>query len=207
VGVLVLRPSPAPSVEPTEDLSGLASEDPGASLEPIEDSHVSPALEALLPAAVNGTPLTSQSWPGDTLIADDTWSATITQFLTTVGKKPADIGFAQAYDVSETAGLDLTVGVFQLDGVDPAALRDAIIEAWKGDFAELTVTQMTLGGLPVTKGDFGAGQINSYWYLRDGLVFDIGSADEALAAAALAALPAAGAPAPSASPSVSASPS
>lgn len=207
VGVLVLRPSAAPSAAPTDDLTGIASDEPAASLEPIEDSHVSPALEALLPAAINGTPLTSQSWPGDTLIADDTWSATITKFLTGVGKKPADLGFAQAYDASDTGGLDVTAGVFQLDGVDPAALRDAIIEAWKGDFAELVVTQVTLGGLPVTKGDFGAGQINSYWYIRDGLVFDIGSSDEALAAAALAALRLPGSPGASSSPSVSASPS
>lgn len=199
VTVLVLR-EPAVA-EATSDITGDASEPPGASLEPIADSHTFPELEALLPPEVDGTPLVSQSWSGDTLIADDDWSTTLTTFLTSVGKVPADIGFAQAYDPSETAGLDITAGVFELAGVDPAALRDAIIEAWKGDYAELTVTKVTLGGLDVMKGDFGTGQINSYWYIKDGRVFDIGSADETLAAAALAALRL-----PSASPGASGSP-
>lgn len=199
VGLLVLR-EPA-AAEASADVTGDASEPPGPSLEPIADSHTVPELEALLPLEVNGRPLASQSWAGDTLIADDDWSTTITTFLTSVGKVPADIGFAQAYDPSETGGLDVTAGVFELPGVDPAALRDAIIEAWKGDYAELTVTQVTLGGLEVTKGDFGTSQINSYWYVDDGRVFDIGSADETLAAAALAALRL-----PSASPGASGSP-
>jgi hypothetical protein len=208
VAVLVLR-EPTAAAEPTDDLTGDASEPPGASLEPVADSHVLPALEALLPLEVNGIPLTAESWTGDTLILDDAWSAKLQAFLTSVDKVPADIGFAQAYDPSEAGGLDLSVGVWDLPGVDPVALRDAIIDAWKGDYAELTLSELTLGGVQVTKGDFGAGQLNSYWYVHDGRVFDIGTADESLAAAALAGLRepgASGSPGSSGSPRPSGSP-
>lgn len=186
--------------EATADVSDNASGPPVPSLEPIADSHAVPELEALLPLEVNGTPLASQSWTGDAIIGDDELSTSLAAFLSSVGKTPADLGFAQAYDPSE-GGLDIGAGVFDLDGVDPTALRDAIIGAYEGYVAELTVTQTTLAGLPVTKGDFGTGLINSYWYIRDGRVFDIETADEALAAAALAGLRE-----PTASPGTSGSP-
>jgi hypothetical protein len=67
----------------------------------------------------------------------------------------------------------------------------------------MTVTQVTLAGKEVTKGGFGADTASSYLYIRDDLVFDIESTDEAIATAAVAALPlpgASGAPA-SAAPS------
>jgi hypothetical protein len=208
VGVLVLTDEPA-IAEPTDDLGATGSEEPVPSLEPIADSHEIPALEALLPHELNGRPLSSQSWSGDEVLAEDEWSATVRAFLTSVGKIPTDLGFAQAYDPADD-GLDVTVGVFALDGVDPAGLRDAIIDAWRGDYAELEVSTITLGGAEVTKGNFGAGEINSYWLIGDGRVYDIGSADESLAAAAIAALPpSSGASAPpgaSGSPGASAGP-
>lgn len=197
---LMVMGQPPQVAEATADLTDDASEPPVPSLEPVADSHAALELEGLLPLQVNGTPLASQSWTGDAVIADDDWSTTLKAFLASVGKTPADLGFAQAYDPSE-GGLDITAGVFGLDGVDPAALRDAIIDAWKGDYAELTISQTTLAGIEVTKGDFGTGQINSYWYIHDGRVFDIGTADETLAAAALAGLRE-----PSASPGASGSP-
>jgi hypothetical protein len=45
----------------------------------------------------------------------------------------------------------------------------------------------------VTTGDFGEGAVNGYWYVRDGVVFDIETSDPLVASAAFAALPTAGA--------------
>ena len=64
------------------------SDDPNATIddteadfseEPIAESHDAPDLEALLPTEVAGTPLTLQSWTGDTLLSDGgTWSEALT---------------------------------------------------------------------------------------------------------------------------------
>ena len=97
--VLALRPSatPAPIAEassPPDD--ALPSDEP--SLEPPVESHAVADLEALLPTAVNGTSLTRESWTGDTVLGDDSWSTSITTFLTSVGKTAADLQASQAYD-------------------------------------------------------------------------------------------------------------
>ncbi len=57
----------------------------------------------------------------------------------------------------------------------------------------MTVSQVTLGGKDVTKGDFGDDAVASYLYVDGDVVYDIETSDEAIATAALAALPDAGA--------------
>ena len=206
VAVLALRPQPTPIAEasPTDDLGAAASDEVPASDEPVVLSHTVPDLEALLPTTVSGTALASQSWTGDATLADDPWSTTVTTYLTSIGKKPVDLEFAQAYDptagTDPNTGIDLSVGVFRVKGTDPTNLRDNLIKAWKGDYPDLITTPVTVGGKKVTKGDFGADAINSYWYLSGGNVYDVETTDETLAAAALSALPdAAGKPLPSSS--------
>ncbi len=196
VAVITLRPAQtgevaaaSPSDEP------IPSED--ASVEPPIESHEVADLEAMLPAELKGTTLTRESWTGDTILGDDSWSTSLTTYLTGAGKTAADLQASQAYDAA--GSLDLSAGAFRVAGVDAPALRDAMIAAWKGDYPDLKVTQTTIGGLQVTTGDFGDGSSLSYWYVRDGVVFDIETADPSIAAAALSALPAAGAPAPSSS--------
>jgi hypothetical protein len=88
-----------------------------------------------------------------------------------------------------TGTLDLSAGAFRAAGIGGAALRDAIIAAYKGDYPDLKVTTTTIGGLEVTSGDFGDGSVNSYWYVRDNVVFDIETSDPSIAQAAFAALP------------------
>jgi hypothetical protein len=204
VAVLALRPaasaSPVAEATPSEDV--LPTDE--ASVEPPAESHEVPALEALLPGELNGTTLIRESWTGETILGDDSWSTSLTSFLTTKGKAAADLQASQAYD--NAGSLDINAGAFQVVGVAGDALRDAIIAAWKGDYPDLKVGHTTIGGLEVTTGDFGDGGVASYWYVRDGLVFDIESGDPSIAAAALAALPGPGAsggpgdtPAPSSS--------
>jgi hypothetical protein len=189
--------SPAFSEEP------VASDDLGTdpSDEPIPDSHEVPELEALLPAQVAGTDLAFQSWTGETLLSDGgAWSESITAYLTTAGKTPADLTAAQAVDPTDT--IDQSVGVFHLDGVPVSDLRDALVAAFKADYPELAVSTVKLDGIEVTKGDFGADAINSYWYEKDGNLYDVESADEAIATTILQGIrdgtlnaPASGAPA------------
>ena len=188
--VLALRPSPGgdpvaspAAVLPTFEV--LPSD--AASAEPPVESHALPDLEAVLPGEVNATALTRESWTGDTILGTDTWSASLTTFLTGAGKTAADLQASQAYDAS--GALDLTAGVFRVTGVDATRLRDAMIAAWKGEYPDLKVATATIGGLPVITGDFGQGAVNSYWYVRGDAVFEIESSDATLAAAALAALP------------------
>ena len=200
--VLALRPSSTPPVtaqaSPADE--ALPSDEP--SLEPPVESHAVADLEALLPADVNGTSLTRESWTGDTALGDDSWSTSITSFLTAAGKTAADFQASQAYDATGT--LDLSAGAFRVTGIGGAALRDAIIAAYKGDYPDLKVSSTTIGGLQVSSGDFGDGGVGSYWYVRNDVVFDIETSDSAIAQATFAALPGPGgssppAPKPSAS--------
>ena len=127
-------------------------------------------------------------------------------FLTAACKVPTDLHVAQSYDPDQA--LDASIGVYRVDGVAPTAVRDALIAAWKGDYPEMTVSQVTVGDKEVTKGDFGEDTITSYLYIRGDDVYDVESSDEAIATAALNALPGPGAsaaPAASGSPAASAS--
>jgi hypothetical protein len=211
--VIALRPPSTPPVVADASPSDEAAPPDGASLEPTVESHAVGDLEALLPTDVNGTSLTRESWTGDTILGDDTWSTSITAFLTTAGKTAVDLQASQAYDTTGT--LDLSAGAFRATGIGGTALRDAIIAAYKGDYPDLKLTTTTIGGLEVTNGDFGDGSVNSYWYVRDNVVFDIETSDPSIAAAAFTALPKPGAstapsdapastsPSPSSSPSPS----
>ena len=205
VGVLVLRPGPSAEAEvPIETFDPEATED--SEVPPVADTHDAAELESLLPATLNGTALVAQSWDGDGLLTDDPWSTSMTAFLTAACKLPADLHVAQSYDPN--SALDASIGVYKVDGVDAAALSDALIAAWKGDYPEMTVSQVKVGGKDVTKGDFGEDTITSYLYVRGDVVYDVESSDEEIATAALAALPepdASAEPATSGSPAAEAS--
>jgi len=192
VGVMALRPAssgPAATRQAVAEASStdvpLPSED--ASVVPPVESHEVAALEALLPSELNGTSLTRESWTGETILGDDTWSTSVTTFLKAAGKTALDLKTAQAYDPA--GSLDLNVGAFEVSGIGGAALHDAIIAAWKGDYPDLKTGRATISGVDVTTGDFGDGGVASYWYVRDGVVFDFESGDRSIVAAALAALP------------------
>ena len=159
--ILLAVRSPAPvavaSVEPSP-----ASFEPepsdGETVPPVADTHDAPELEALLPTELDGIPLQVQSWTGDTILTDDAWSTSVTGFLTANGKTPEDLRVAQAFD--PTQALDGSVGVYHVDGLEPTAIHDALIAAWKVDFPDMVVTTVTLDGKKVTKCDFGEDTID-----------------------------------------------
>lgn len=198
VAVLALRdPSPA-AVAPLETVDPNATDE--ATQAPFAETHDVPELEGLLPTEVAGTTLLRQSWDGDAFLTDDAWSASMNGFLTKVGRTPPDLQVAQAYDPEQA--LDASVWVYRVTGVKGAAVQDALFEAWKGDYPDMTISQVTLDGKEITKGGFGEETPSSYLYVRDDLVYDIEAADDKVAIGALAALPRPGA---SASPAASAS--
>ena len=205
VAVIALREPSTAAVTPSESIDPNATAD--ASVPPDVAIHEVPELEALLPSEVSGTKLESQSSTGDAILTDDPWSTPLTAFLTRAGKTNTDLQFANAYD--PTAAVDATIWVYRVAGADAPALRDAVVQAWTGSSPSMTWSTVTLGGKQVMKGDVADETVaKSYLYVRDGLVYDIETTDEAFATAALAALPEAGASArPSGSAGASRSPS
>ena len=186
VAVLALRPGTSPEAQaPVESFDPNASDD--SEVPPVADTHDAVAMESLLPTTVSGTALQVQSWNGDGVLADDPWSASMTTFLTASCKVPADLHLAQSYDPNEA--LDISIGVYKVDGVSVTALRDALIEAWKGDYPDTKASQVTIGGKELTKVDFGPDSPASYLWVHDDAVYDIESSDEAIVTAALASLP------------------
>ena len=207
--------------------AAVASEDPNASADastaPDVPSHDVPDLEAFLPASVKGTALEAQSVTGDDGLIDpqggDAWSAAMTTFLTAKSKAATDLQYAFASDPAQA--IDISVGVYRVTGVDGPPLRDALVQGWKALAPDVKLSNVTLAGKDVMKGDDGADYPFSYLYVQGALVYEIYTSDETLATAALAALPVPGAslapgtsaapkaskPAPSASPVASPAPS
>jgi hypothetical protein len=188
VGVIALKGAPATGqAVPSDSFDPNASVDPNASA--VADAHDVPDLEAFLPTQVNGTALTPTSVNGDSLLSDDAWSAAMTTYLTSVSKTSPDLQYASASD--SNGALDLQVGVYRVAGISTEAtpLRDAVIKAWKGLAADVKITQVTLGGHAVTKGDYGSGYAFSYLYVKGNLVYEIDTSDETIATAALSAPP------------------
>ena len=198
VAVLALRP--------TQSAAATDTSDPNASADDSEPSdvpsHDVPDLEAYLPTSLNGTALDVQSVTGDDgLIGGDDWSTTMTTYLTGVSKTPADLGYAFANDPAQV--VDVSIGVYRVNGAPAQGLHDALLAGWKVLAPTVKVSQVTLGGKNVTKGDDGTDVPFSYLYDSGNVVYEIYTSDESIATAALAALPVPGA---SSAPAVSSSP-
>ena len=188
--VLALRPAAAPeALAPVESIDPNASDD--SEVPPAGDTHDAIAMESLLPTTLSGNAMQIQSWNGDGVLTDDPWSASMTAFLAASCKLPTDLHVAQSYDPNEA--IDASVGVYKVDGVAATTLRDALIEAWKGDYPDMKLSQVTIGGKDITKGDFGADSPMSYIWIHGDEVYDIETSDETIATAALAGLPTAAA--------------
>lgn len=180
----VRDPTSATAALPTDDTSAVVDE----SLEPeVEaESHEAVDLEALLPTEHDGSILTAQSWTGETILADDDWSAAIRAVLEEQGKVATDFAVAQAWDSAEV--LDLVVGGFRIDGVEPTAVLEAMKAAWLASDGTFVTTEMTLAGQQVIKGVYQDKSVTYYWYAANGIVYDIETSDEAIAAAVVAAI-------------------
>ena len=203
VAVIALRPDSSAIVTPTDPTDPEASD--GASAVPVGDSHDAAALEAALPSSVAGVNLQLQSVTGDQLMGDDPWSTTVTSFLTSVGKTPPDLKWAQAYDPNDS--LNGSFEAYQLDDADPAKLQETLIAAWKTDYPDLKLSDVTIGGQDMVRIDVNVEEqaSSSFLFVRNGILYNFTTDDQELVASAVTALPAPGASARPAS-SASAAP-
>lgn len=174
----------SPPLEP----SPLSSEAPPGSQGP-DASPASPELERLLPTEIAGTPFIVDSFTGADAFGNDVGSRAVTAGLRALGKSPADLELAEAYDQNES--LDLYLFAFRLPGADPEALHSLVLDSWLVADAEgVTSEQMELGGKTVTHIDYGDEFQDAYLYSLGDTAVIIQSGSPDLAEAAAEALPA-----------------
>jgi hypothetical protein len=176
-------PSVATTVPPP------ASQPAPRSLDPFFSSHGDPALEALLPTAINGKLLTIYSLTLTQLLDQGGDRPAIDAFLLGIGKSEADGSWAAAFDATNPAGGG--VNAFKVAGADPAPLL-AGITAWEN--ADLgtnaTLESATVSGKTVTVLSIGNGVNDTEWIYGHGdVVFVVHAANESDAGAFLEALP------------------
>jgi hypothetical protein len=152
--------------------------------------HAAPALEAMLPRRLGGVALNRASTTGKAIFAEfggTAWAQQMTRYLASVGKTPADLYYAQAWDPSGALGLD--AGVFQATGVSAASLRKAIINSSRPDSPGLSVSDTSLSGKHVTVVVNQASGTTLYLYDHRDDVFYTGGSGPGTAAQFLGQLP------------------
>ena len=160
-------------------------------------SPFAPGLEALLPKAiVDNTssasprptiPLTTQSASATDVFGGDPNARALAARIRALGGTLDKLQIAQAFD--DTGALDLSIIAFRLPGADLAKLKSAVIDTWLSAGADgVKKTEITLGGKPVTKVDYGDGQTIEYVFAKDDYVIVIDTADLDVATQAVAQL-------------------
>ena len=152
--------------------SGAATSGVAASSGPSSDAtdrHADPALEALLPESLGGSVLTRESQFGTQLTRE---SDAFDAFLADQGKTAADFSLASAYSAS--GNIEAQVGAWRVDGADAAGMLAGFVTAVRASStSELTVTEPTIGGAPVT-------QIGAPGQLTQGPLYAFASGDTVL---------------------------
>ncbi|HEY3336178.1 MAG TPA: hypothetical protein VGK16_13180 [Candidatus Limnocylindrales bacterium] len=165
--------------------SPLPSDPPSAE---VPSAAAAPGLEARLPTVVDGTTLTVNSVVGTDLFGTDQSSRAIVAALRAAGKTPADLSFAQAFDDSQQ--LDLSMFAVSVAGLSEAKTKAIVLDAWlAASGAGVSQSTVTMGGKELTKIDYGDNGANDYVLARDGAIIVLTTSDDAVATAAVAALP------------------
>ena len=176
------------AVASAPDATVAPSQQAAASQPVVSASHADPALEALLPAEISGTPMQRSSATLAALIAAGANRTAIDGFLQGIGKSESDGTYAAAFDPGNAVGGGIFA--FKVAGVDAGVLLPAILAVEQSDLgAGATTKQANVGGKDVTVVSVGNGVNDTEWvYAHDGVVFVIHAPDEAHAAAYLQAL-------------------
>lgn len=173
---------PGAASSPSASVQAAASSAPSAAPSP-----AAPILEAQMPHVINGTTLTIQSATNASSLGSDPSSRALSAAMTSLGKKPADLEIAEAYDPAEA--LALTVLGFRVAGVDPVKLRTVVLEAWLSTRTPgVTSSSVTLSGTPTTKVSYGDGGSSDFVLVHGDSTFVIVTSDQALAVSAVAAI-------------------
>jgi hypothetical protein len=166
--------APAASAKPAE-----ASPSPS----PAAQSHDVPDLERLLPHVVGTTSMATRSVLGTAALGADAASQALQASLKKLGKTPADLQIAGAYDPA--GALDLRLFAYRLAGVDTTQLARAFIESQVSNTAaQATSSRVTIGGHAVTEISYGQGS-PAYVYVLNGVVYIIQTGDSSLVAPVL----------------------
>ncbi len=176
-------PQPSPAAPASAAPSAIPSPAPSASASAAAQSHVAPDLEALLPHVVGSTSLVTQSVLGDTALGTGAASQSLIASLQKLGKTPADLQIAGAYD--PTGASDLHLFAYRVSGVDPTDLGRAVIESQLTNTAAgAASSQVAIGGHTLTRISYTQGS-PVYFYLLNGVVYAIQTADTNLVATVL----------------------
>jgi hypothetical protein len=170
-----------PAIEPSSLPSGLPAESPAG--EP-----ASPELDAMLPKEIGGTPYVVSTYIATDVFGDDAGSRAVTAGLRELGKTPADLELAEAYDQNQA--VDLYLFAFRLPGADPEALRSLVLDSWLVAGAEgVTTEEVELGGKTLTHVEYGDEFPEAYLYSVGDVAVILHTGSEELAADAAEALP------------------
>jgi hypothetical protein len=184
-GGTIAPPTTAPSLDPNATLDPNASIDPGAS--GAAESPAAPDLIALLPSTVGDVALATDSASGSTLLGEDQGSRAILASLRAAGKTADDMRVAQAYD--ETGVSDLSILIVTVDGMPVAQTRKLVLDSWLAATGDgVKTSDITLGGKPWTKIDYGDGGTFDYVHTDDTHVIVVTTADANVAEQTAAAL-------------------
>lgn len=196
VAIVGLAGSRAPSEsnavsEAPSDDTGTASSDA-----PIESAApVSPVLEALMPAAIDGVALTVQSAVDATSLSSSPDGRALNAAIVHLGKDTTDLEIAIAFD--ESGAIDLTILGFRSDGVTADQMADVVLSAWlAAGTPGVTTTSLTWSGTSVRRISYGDEGPDEYLVTVDDSVFVLETTDEAVAQTTVAALAGAGAVSP-----------
>ncbi len=179
----VAQPSPIP--RPSDAAAGAATpsappSSPAPSGSAAPPSHAAPDLEKLLPAAVGGNPLATQSVLGSTALGTSAASQALVASLQKLGKTAADLQIAGGYDPAGT--LDLSMFAYRVPGLDAAPLAQALIASQLSNTAAgAESSTITIAGHPLTKISYSKGP-PVYFYTLNGVVYAIQTGDTSLVA-------------------------
>jgi hypothetical protein len=147
-------------------------------------SHVAPDLEARLPSGVDGTSLAIDSVTGATALGDDATSKALIASLEEMGRTPGDLQIARALD--STGQREIRVYAFRVVGAEGADLATAVANALLANTGSgPEASQVTLGGVPVTKLTYSQGPAEYLLEASYGVVFNVETTEERLAAIVL----------------------
>ena len=172
----------SPGASSAESPGVSPGESPGPSA-----SVAAPVLEAEMPHSINGTTMTTQSATDATSLGNNPSNRALDAAVTSLGKKPADLEIAASYDSSGSVAL--SVLGFRVAGVDPAKLRSVLLESWlASNTPGVKTSAVTLAGTPATAVSYGDAGPTEYVLVHGDGVFLVETTDQALAAAAVAAM-------------------
>ncbi len=153
--------------------------------------HGDTALEAALPNQVGSVTLQKLSFKGNSSFLAGAGQSDQLQSLQGalqgLGKSMTDVGIAIAVPTDTSAGDSISVGVYQISGIDANAFWGAMQTAFASAAANAQISDANVGGKAVKK--VVSTDSTAYIYPHGDMLFFVSGKDDSLIAQALSALP------------------